>query len=79
MPAFADPSNDIFDKLAQAAGAWQEQAEASRRALDAIMDYLENQPLPPKVDLDGILSRLRGLEERQQNPQSQVNNSRWGT
>jgi hypothetical protein len=50
------------------------------QALERIMAYLENQAaMPaPKVDLAGIMSRLKDLEDQQQTLQSQYNNNRWG-
>jgi hypothetical protein len=74
----ADTSR-LVDTISRAQNVWQEQAAAGRQALEAIMSHLENQAASntPKVDVADIMSRLRELEEQQQNLQSQMSSNRW--
>jgi hypothetical protein len=80
LAAMAEEANRLVDTLSHAGGGWPEQAAGVQQALESIMAHLENQAAaaPPKLDLEGIMSRLRDLEEQQQNMQSQFNNNRWG-
>jgi hypothetical protein len=78
LAAMAGDAHRLVDTLSRAGGGWPEQAAGVGQALEAMMAYLEKQAATaaPKVDADGIMSRLRDLEERQQNLQSQFNASR---
>jgi hypothetical protein len=78
LAAMAEGARGLAQTLAGSAHDWQEQADSVQQALEGIMAYLENQAAtaPPKVDVAGILNRLKDLEEQQQNLQSQFNNSR---
>jgi hypothetical protein len=74
----AQGARSLADTLSRSGQSWPEQAAGVQQALEGVMTYLENQAATaaPKVDLDGILSRLKDLEEQQQNMQSQFNNNR---
>jgi hypothetical protein len=74
----AENARSLVDTLSQSAGGWPEQAAGVQQALESIMAYLENQAATPapKVDVAGIIRRLRDLEEQQQSMQSQINVNR---
>ena len=80
MAAVAGNARRLVDTFSRSRDAWQEQAASLQQSLEAIMDFLERQAeaAAPKVDAAEIMSRLRNLEEEQQNLQSQFNNNRWG-
>jgi hypothetical protein len=80
LAAVAESAKNIVDSLARSAGGSPEQAAGVQQALEAIMSHLENQAATaaPKVDVAGIMGRLRDLEEQQQSLQSQYNSHRWG-
>jgi hypothetical protein len=77
-PAVAREAQRLVDTVARSGGGWAEQAADAQQALEAIMSFLENQAASaaPKVDVAGILGRLRNLEDQQQELQSQFNISR---
>ena len=70
----------LIDTLSRSRDRWQEQAAGTRQALEAIMSHLESQAAnaAPKVDVAGIMSRLRDLEVQLQNLQTQFNTNRLG-
>jgi len=74
----AEGARGLVEALSRSGHDWQEQSANVQQALEGIMAYLENQAAtaPPKVDVAGILNRLKDLEEQQQNMQSQFNTSR---
>jgi hypothetical protein len=80
MAAAAENARRLVDTLSRSRDGWPEQAASLQQSLEAIMDFLEGQAgaAAPKVDAAEIMSRLRNLEEEQQNLQSQFNNNRWG-
>jgi hypothetical protein len=69
----------IIDTMARSRNDGREQAAETQQALEAIMAHLESQAASaaPKVDVADIMTRLRDLEEQQQNLQSQFSNNRW--
>jgi len=69
----APDASRLFDTFARAQAAWPQQAADLRQALQAIMEFLENQAAaaPTRLDLSDILARLQNLEEQQKNLQSQ--------
>jgi hypothetical protein len=75
-------ARQLIETLSQSQDAWQEQAASLQQALESIMDFLEGQAAAaaatPKVDVAEIVSRLRNLEEEQQNLRSQMSVNRWG-
>jgi hypothetical protein len=74
-------ARQLTDVFARSRDAWQEQAAELQRALEAIMEFLENEANAaanaPKVDVNNILSRLQNLEEEQNNLRSQLSLTRW--
>jgi hypothetical protein len=68
----------LAEALSRSSHDWQEQSSQVQQALEGIMAHLEKQAAtaPPQVDVAGILTRLKDLEEQQQNMQSQFNNNR---
>jgi hypothetical protein len=80
LTATAAGASHLVDTLARTGGGWPEQAAGVQQALESIMAYLENQAATaaPTVDVAGIMSRLKDLEEQQQTLQSQFNVNRWG-
>jgi hypothetical protein len=77
--AVADKARRIIDTLSRSRDDWQTQAAGLQQALEAMMDFLEGQAAAaPKVDVSDIMSRLRTLEEEQQNLRSQLSVNRWG-
>jgi len=78
LAATSEGANRLVDTLARSRNGWQEQAAGVQQTLEAIMAYLEGQAAATatKVDVDGIMSRLRDLEASQQSLQSQFNTNR---
>jgi t-SNARE complex subunit (syntaxin) len=80
--AVAERARHLIETLSRSRDGWQEQAASLQQALEAIMDFLEGQAAAtaatPKVDVTEIVSRLRNLEEEQQNLRSQMSVNRWG-
>jgi hypothetical protein len=78
----AEQARRLVDTLSTSRDGWQEQAADLQQALESIMDFLERQnaaaAAAPKVDIADIISRLRNLEEEQQNLRSQISINRWG-
>jgi len=78
----AERARQLIETLSRSRDGWQEQAASLQQALEAIMDFLEGQAAAvaaaPKVDVAEIVSRLRNLEEEQQNLRSQMSVNRWG-
>jgi hypothetical protein len=74
----APDASRLLDTFARAQAGWPEQAADLRQALDAVMEFLENQAAaaPARLDLSDILARLQNLEEQQKNLQSQFSASR---
>ncbi len=81
MPAPAGAAPDasrLLDTFARAQAGWPRQAADLRQALEAVMEFLENQAaaVPSRLDLSDILARLQNLEEQQKNLQSQFSANR---
>jgi len=76
----APDASRLIDTIARSLNGWQEQAAGTQQTLEAIMAYLESQAADaaPKVEVAGIMSRLRDLEVQQQNLQTQFNTNRLG-
>jgi hypothetical protein len=76
--AAAPDASRLLDTFARAQAGWPEQAADLRQALDAVMEFLENQAAtaPQRLDLSDILARLQNLEEQQKNLQSQFSANR---
>jgi hypothetical protein len=80
LTAMAQGARSLVDTLSGSRPGWPEQAAAVQQALESVMAYLENQAAAaaPNLDVAGVMSRLKALEEQQQSAQSQFNNNRWG-
>ncbi len=78
MAALAEDARRLADTLTRSRNDWQEQSAGVQQALEAIMGFLESQAanVAPNVDVAGIMSRLRDLEEQQRTLQSQFNTNR---
>ena len=76
----AQGARSLTDTLSRSGQSWPEQADGVKQALEGVMAYLENQAAnaAPKVDVAGIMSRLRDLEVQLQNLQTQFNTNRLG-
>jgi hypothetical protein len=77
-PGAAPDASRLLDTFARAQAGWPQQAADLRQALEAVMEFLENQAaaVPARLDLSDILARLQNLEEQQRNLQSQFSVSR---
>lgn len=79
MAAMTESARRLADTLSRSQGGWPEQAAGLQQSLEAIMAHLESQAAAaPRVDVAGIMNRLRDIEEGQKNLQGQLNNNRWG-
>jgi hypothetical protein len=71
----AGDTRRLLDRLSRSQNGWRDPLTDLRQAVDAIMEYLENQAAasPPPVDVSDILSRLKNLEVEQKNLQTRLN------
>jgi hypothetical protein len=78
VQGLASDARRLVDGLSSSRNSWEQSLADLRQAVDAIMEYLENQAATalPATDLSDILERLKQLEEEQKNLQSRFNNSR---